>query len=66
MGPGVTADGFPYQYSANSRLSSKDFSKSAEGGAQVDISLLDGDSYENFFTNSNLVAALKELFGSAY
>ncbi len=66
VGAGVTADGFPYHYSCNTRLSAQDFSKSVEGGAEVDISLLSGDSYEKFFTESDLIAALKELFGTAY
>ena len=66
VGAGVTADGFPYHYSCNTRLSAQDFSKSVEGGAEIDISLLSGDSYEKFFTESDLIAALKELFGTAY
>lgn len=66
VGQGVTADGFPYNFSVNSRLSAQDFSKTVEGGAEVDKSLLNGDSYEKFFTNSDLVAALKEVFGAKY
>ena len=66
VGKGVTADGFPYHFSSNSRLSAQDFSKSVEGGAEVDKSLLDGDSYEKFYTNSVLIATLQELFGGAY
>ncbi len=66
VGMGVTADGFPYHFSSNSRLSAQDFSKSVEGGAEVDKSLLDGDSYEKFYTNSVLIATLQELFGGAY
>ena len=50
----------------NSRLSAQDFSKSVEGGAEVDKSLLDGASYEKFYTNSVLIATLQELFGGAY
>lgn len=66
VGVGVTADGFPYNFSSNNRLSAQDFSKSVEGGAEVDKSLLDGNSYEKFYTNSVLIATLKELFGGAY
>ena len=66
VGQGVTADGFPYHLSVNSRLSAQDFSKTVEGGAEVDKSLLSGDSYEKFFTNNDLVAALKEVFGDKY
>ncbi len=66
VGQGVTADGFPYHLSVNSRLSAQDFSKTVESGAEVDKSLLSGDSYEKFFTNSDLVAALKEVFGDEY
>jgi len=66
VGQGVTADGFPYHFSVNSRLSAQDFSKTVEGGAEPDKSLLDGDSYEKFYTNSDLIAALKELFGDNY
>lgn len=66
VGKGVTADGFPYNFSVNSRLSAQDFSKTVEGGAEVDKSLLDGDSYEKFYTNSVLIATLQELFGAAY
>ena len=57
---------FPYNYSCNDRLSAQDFSKSVEGGAEVDKSLMDGDSYEKFFNNSDLIATLKTLFGAAY
>lgn len=66
VGSGVTADGFPYNYSCNDRLSAQDFSKSVEGGAEVDISLLDGDSYEKFFNNDDLIAVLQELFPDTY
>ena len=66
VGAGITADGFPYYFSINNRMCSQDFGKSTEGGAEVDKELLDGDSYEKFFTNSDLIEVLKELFGGAY
>ena len=71
VGMGITADGFPYRYSRNSRLCAQDFSKSTEGGAEVDKPLMNGDSYEWFYdydnpTSSHLIAALKDLFGGAY
>jgi hypothetical protein len=62
----VTVDGFPYTFSGNTRLSAQDFSKSLEGGAEVDKELLNGDSYEKFYTNSDLIATLQDLFGTAY
>ncbi|MBQ3836942.1 MAG: hypothetical protein II814_07420, partial [Treponema sp.] len=71
VGHGITADGFPYHFSVNSRLSAQDFSKTVEGGAEVDKPLLSGGSYEWFYdydnpSSSHLIAALKELFGSSY
>ena len=66
VGQGVTADGFPYHFSVNSRLSAQDFSKTVEGGAEPDINLMDGESYEKFYTNSDLITALKKLFGDKY
>lgn len=66
VGQGVTADGFPYHFSVNSRLSAQDFSKTVEGGAEVDKSLLNGESYEKFYTDSELIATLKEVFGDKY
>ena len=66
VGQGITADGFPYHFSVNSRLSAQDFSKTVESGAEPDKPLLSGDSYEKFYTESELIAALKELFGDAY
>lgn len=66
VGQGITADGFPYHFSVNSRLSAQDFSKTVESGAEPDKSLLNGDSYEKFYTDSELIAALKELFDAAY
>ena len=71
VGAGITADGFPYHFSVNSRLSAQDFSKTVEGGAEVDKPLLNGESYEWFYdydnpSSSHLIAALKELFGAAY
>jgi hypothetical protein len=71
VGHGITADGFPYHFSVNSRLSAQDFSKTVESGAEVDKPLMNGDSYEWFYdydnpTTSHLIAALKELFGSSY
>lgn len=70
VGAGITADGFPYNYSCNTRLCAQDFSKSVEGGADLDKPLMNGDSYEWFYDyndpDSHLIAALKELFGSSY
>ena len=72
VGKGITADGFPYRYSRNNRLCAQDFSKSTEGGADLDKELLDGDSYEWFYdydnpSTSHLIDVLKkELFGEAY
>ena len=66
VGHGITADGFPYHFSVNSRLSAQDFSKTVESGAEPDKPLLSGDSYEKFYTESELIATLKELFGNAY
>ena len=70
VGAGITADGFPYKYSRNSRLCAQDFSKSTEGGADLDKPLMNGDSYEWFYdydvSGSHLIATLKELFGGSY
>lgn len=71
VGPAVTVDGFPYFFSTNVRLCAQDFSKTVEGGAEVDIELLNGDSYEYFYdydnpSSSKLIAALKELFKEKY
>ncbi len=70
VGAGITADGFPYKYSRNTRLCAQDFSKSTEGGADLDKALMNGDSYEWFYdydvSGSHLIATLKELFGGSY
>lgn len=70
VGAGITADGFPYKYSRNTRLCAQDFSKSVEGGADLDKPLMNGDSYEWFYdydvSGSHLIATLKELFGGSY
>lgn len=66
VGSGVTADGFPFNFSSNQRLCSEDFSKTVEGGAPVDYELKNGDSYENFYDNDSLIAALKEVFQENY
>lgn len=65
VGYGVTADGFPFNYSINQRLCSKDFSETVEGGAIPDKTL----EYEAFYDTADdgkLVQALKELFGDDY
>lgn len=71
LGSAVTADGFPYNYSFNRRICSSDFSKTAEGGAEVDYGLTVGDDfsadfYSKYFDNDSLIAALKEVFGLSY
>lgn len=72
---GITADGFPFNYSFYQRMCSSDFSKTVEGGAEVDLDLtvgswtLGGDNtayYSKFFDNAELVAALQEVFGDKY
>ena len=63
VGPGITADGFPFTYSVNSRLCSRDFSKTAEGGAEPDYELAD---YSKFFDSNELVTVLKTVFGDNY
>ena len=63
---GVTADGFPFTFSRNSRFCNADFTKTLEGGVEVDYPLMDGDSYEKFFDEDALTAALKDVFGEKY
>lgn len=72
---GITADGFPFNYSFYQRICSSDFSKTVEGGAEVDLDLtvgswsLGGDNsqyYSKFFDNEALITALKEVFGDKY
>ena len=75
VGSGVTADGFPFNFSFYQRLCSSDFSKTNESGAELDYDLTVGtwnsdsinrDYYSKFFDNDELIKALKAVFGDKY
>ena len=59
VGSGVTADGYPFNFSFNMRICNETFTKTVENGAVPDKSL----EYSQFYDNDSLIAALKELFG---
>ena len=62
VGSGVTADGYPFNFSFNMRICNETFTKTVENGAVPDKSL----EYSQFYDNASLIAALKEMFPDTY
>ncbi|EID85506.1 Peptidase family S41 [Treponema sp. JC4] len=62
VGSAVTADGFPFSFSCNMRLSDHNFWESVEFGARPDVEIT---NYADFYNEASLIKYLKEAFSES-